>query len=68
MAKNDEKWPKMVKNRHFLGFFELFLMKKLICGQKPTFISYYYTIKKLNNIYNIKKKMGIWPKSIFIRK
>ena len=59
MAKNDEKWPKMVKNRHFLGFFELFLIKKLICGQKPTFISYYYTIKKLNNIYSIKKKMGI---------
>ena len=39
-------------------------MKKLICGQKPTFISYYYTIKKLNNIYNRKKKVGIRPKSV----
>ena len=59
MAKNDEEWLKMIKNRHFLGFFERFLMKNLICGQKPTFISYYYTIKKLNNIYSIKKKVGI---------
>ena len=32
---------------------------KMVCGQKPTFIYYYYK-EKIKNIYNWQKYLGIW--------